>query len=258
MQETPHIREVVVSSAKVSDVAASNLKNPQWHTEGPPLSFAVVYKPQPNTFQIWKWDISPDVEPPFIFPFSQSQILNSLAQVKIRHSPPSRLSTKINSSHDWQKCPFLCLSLLLSSPPSVCWAAVCRGTPLEHHHLCAFPCERRVCRRNQGKHTKYTIKKSNFPARTHQQTHSLHYFWTTSISVDPENWHTLIWLPFISCAFICKMGKKRHETLSPRTAITERNDFLFQLQLSSSPSTHHFHRHHAYISWKLIACRADC
>lgn len=52
MQETPHIREVVVSSAKVSDVAASNLKNPQWHTEGPPLSFAVVYKPQPNTFQI--------------------------------------------------------------------------------------------------------------------------------------------------------------------------------------------------------------
>ena len=41
MQETPHFSELVESSAKVSDVADSNLRNTQWHTDSALLAFTV-------------------------------------------------------------------------------------------------------------------------------------------------------------------------------------------------------------------------
>lgn len=41
MQETPHFSELVESAAKTSDVAASNLKNTQWHADSTLLAFIV-------------------------------------------------------------------------------------------------------------------------------------------------------------------------------------------------------------------------
>lgn len=42
MQDTPHFSEAVVSSAKISDAAASSLMNTPWHADTTSLAFTVA------------------------------------------------------------------------------------------------------------------------------------------------------------------------------------------------------------------------